>query len=329
MRSRSIKQLAIARLIRGTCRLHREHPCERGFLGSDPVMDKYRVAHQKGCHSKPGRIADPKGTPDIGIELGGFVPPACARYVFRQFALEMPDHVDAEHFCAIGPVEFGVPLDHREIAQAELAVAIDGGRPHQVAHIQDLLNVRLASGRQCVDDRFEKPDRLVGARQNEFLGGKTSGLLPRDVLLEPREIGFGDLAVYKHKTRIPFFGDDAVGPLLGRKRIGKSCKRHRTARHADRPCRATVARRVQIPDGPIERPPFGRHPSHQAAHEGEPRGEGGSHPAEPHDLVRRPQFEPVGSKINHIHDFSRTALCCGTHVASPSLNCSKTVTIAT
>ena len=98
---------------------------------------------------------------------------------------------------------------------------------------------------------------------------------------------------------------------------------------ADRPCGTAVTRRVQVPNNMAKRPFFPRHAPYEAAHEGQPRRKGGSHPVQSHDLLWRSQRERGRGMINHVHGFDGTALVCGTCVASPTSNCSKIVTIPT
>ena len=57
----------------------------------------------------------------------------------------MPDHIDAEHFGTVRPVEFRMTRRGRKIAKAEFAIAIDRRGPHQIADIQNVFDFRLLS----------------------------------------------------------------------------------------------------------------------------------------------------------------------------------------
>src|SRR5439155_20365809 len=102
--------------------------------------------------------------------------------------LELPDHVDGQHFGAIGTVELGMDPRPRKVAEPELAVAIDGGGPHQIADFQELAHRRLLAACKASGDMVEEPERLVRPRQDELAGPAAPSLLSRHVAREACQV---------------------------------------------------------------------------------------------------------------------------------------------
>ncbi len=204
---------------------------------------------------------------------------------------ELPDHPDREHFHAERAAETGAAGVAMAICNAELAIAVNRGRSHDIAGLVEARRRRLAPRRQAIHDMVEQPGALVGAGENQVGVAVASGLLLRRV--DPQTLDFitAGYAVIQHKRSVPGFGDHPVGAQRRVEVAGETDQRTgplRPPRGIDGGADAVAA---DFPAVVAEAVSFSRNMAQHRPQETQPRLVERAEAGEPHDRFRRPQPE--------------------------------------
>ncbi len=275
------------------------------FLCRHPVVEKNRMPHEERGHAKPGRVANTEAAAHGLFKAGRFRPAFHRRQMFGKIDGEFSGQPNREHLGLKRRRHLGAVRDLGAVGGAELARAINRGRPHQIAHGIDLVGIGLLPFGQTPDHMIEKPHRAVGAAERQFARSDPARLLQGNVGLKPVKIGPRQFAIEKGKGRVPSCGDHAVRPHLGRQVVGKGHKAIAPLRPLGAIDGATNAPFVNLPDRPIKAPAFIAHPPQHDAQERQARGMGRAHPCHPHHLGRRAaealggvQTAPSGPKLS-------------------------------
>ena len=123
---------------------------------------------QERRHSEAGRIPDPERPPQRRSKAHRSPPATPGREVIDQLQAEVADQVYGEHLRLKGQGEEPGSPDLLEVRESELAVAVDGGGSHQVAHAVDVVRGRLAAACEGFHQVVEQPHAPIGATQHDL-----------------------------------------------------------------------------------------------------------------------------------------------------------------
>ena len=208
-----------------------------------------------------------------------------------QIGDELANHPDRQHFHSERAAETWPAGIAMPVGNAELAVAVDRRRPHDIADIVEPRRLRLPARRQTADNMIEQPRALVGAGQDQVGMAKATGLLLRRIGAQTLDLAVVGDAVIQDVGGVPGLGDHPVGAHCRIEVVGETDQgigSIRTTRRIDRHTDAVVADLPALvaepesggPDMPQHRP-----------QETQPRLVKRAEPGQPHDLFRRPQMK--------------------------------------
>ena len=153
---------------------------------------------------------------------GGALDP---RHVIDEVRDELADHPDRQHFHAERAAETGPTGIAMPVGNAELAVAVDRRRAHDVTDIVEPRRLRLPARRQTADDMIEQPRALVGAGQDQVGMAKATGLLLRRIGAQTLDLAVVGDTVIQDVGGVPGLGDHPIGPHCRIEVVGEADQR--------------------------------------------------------------------------------------------------------
>ena len=142
------------------------------------------MADEEGRHAEAGGVADAEVAANVAGEGHGGLRAQGAGDVLDEVVGEAADQPDEQHFRCERAAEARAGSNAFTVCDAELAVAVDGGRAHQIADRADEIEVGLAAGGEAVGDVLEQTHRFVCAAQDQIAFGEAAGFLERRVACE-------------------------------------------------------------------------------------------------------------------------------------------------
>ena len=241
--------------------------------------------------AQAGGIADPQPAAKRLVERHGAVAALGLRHAIDQIGDELANHPDRQHFHSERAAETGPAGIAMPVGNAELAVAVDRRRPHDIADIVEPRRLRLPARRQTADNMIEQPRALVGAGQDQVGMAKATGLLLRRIGAQTLDLAVVGDTVIQDVGGVPGLGDHPVGPHRRVEVVGEADQRIGpvgASGRVDSNAHAVVADFPALvaepesggPDMPQHRP-----------QETQPRLVKRAEPGQAHDLLRRPQMK--------------------------------------
>ena len=144
------------------------HAGQSFFACHHPVVQQYRMAHQKRRHAEPCGVAYAQLAPDGVIEFYRTVAAAPGGEVFDKVNSEGARQPDRQHLCLKRSAQLGALGYVGAVRRAEFAGTIDCGGPHQIADGFNLGQIGLLPGCQAFQHVVEQAHGAVGAAQGKF-----------------------------------------------------------------------------------------------------------------------------------------------------------------
>ena len=248
----------------------------------DPPIEEPWVGDEKRCHPEPGRVADAETARHPRLQCDRSVRSPGARDVFDEIEAQQARQVDGEHLGLERQGEHAARPYGLEVADPELAVAVNRGGAHQVADLGDLCERWLAAVCEARHHMLEQPHALVGAREHEVESVAPSRFLQRNVRPVLLDECVVDFRRGEHEGRVPLRRDHSVGALGGIEMIRECDEPQRPRRSGDAIDHVAVAVRIEIETLSLDAPAFPRHAADQRAHEAHPGGMECAHACKAH-----------------------------------------------
>ena len=182
---------------------HRTDPGEGALASMEPMMQKFGVAHNKRRHTQTRCITDTQGSFKTRCQDRRLSAGAARSNMLELIERKLSDQKYRQHLSLKGILCLFSGRNPRAVTDPELAIAVNGRCPHQIAHFIKPARLRLLAPGKTVAHILKKTQAAVGARDNEVRRLESPCFLQRRLCPESVYIRLRRYSVEEDESRIP------------------------------------------------------------------------------------------------------------------------------